>query len=117
MSGKGQTEGSHFYTIRSSLYDLFIAAGAIRALQSEGKGRMAEPESKSTWEDLYRATILETDDTILPVRIQAVREAIAERLRDISRSSNGASAAERDAIADAIAGLRALGKERASAAD
>jgi hypothetical protein len=46
-----------------------------------------------------------------------VREAIAERLRDISRSSNGASAAERDAIADAIAGLRALGKERASAAD
>ncbi len=69
------------------------------------------------WEELYRAAIQEADDRVLPVRIQAVHEAIAERLRDISRSSNGASAAERNAIADAIEALRALVKERPAAAD
>jgi len=78
---------------------------------------MVEPESKSMWEELYRAAIQEADDRVLPVRIQAVHEAIAERLRDISRSSNGASAAERNAIADAIEALRALVKERPAAAD
>lgn len=86
-------------------------------MQSDGKELSTGLKSMSTWQELYLAAILETDDTNLLDRIHAVRQAIAERLRDISRSSNGASEVERNDIADAMEALRALAKERAVAAD
>ncbi len=75
-------------------------------------------ETKATWQELYQATLLEKDEAAFPLRLQAVSEAIAERLRDIARSAEGSSAIhERDSIADAIAMLRTVAKQRAQAPD
>ncbi len=66
--------------------------------------------SKSTWQELYRAAILETDDAILPSRVKAAHEALENRLSDIRDRTDGSG--ERNAIYDAVVALEALVGER-----
>jgi hypothetical protein len=62
------------------------------------------------WQHLYEAAILETDRGNLPRLIQTAHTAIHARLGQLG-GDNGDSSAERQAIADALAGLRILGEE------
>jgi hypothetical protein len=69
------------------------------------------------WQQCYEAAILETDRSLLPKRITEAQAAIdrrVEELRSRRDSNNGAAdghAAEEQAIADALAGVRILIKE------
>jgi hypothetical protein len=64
---------------------------------------------KLTWQKLFSQAILETDDTVLPRRIDAVYKAIAERLQEVTRLPEGIM--ECRAMADAISTLSALARE------
>jgi len=66
--------------------------------------------SKSTWQDLYRAAILETDDAVLPSRVRAAHAALENRLSDIRDRTDGSG--ERNSIYDAVVALEALVSER-----
>ena len=63
-----------------------------------------------SWQRLYEAAILETNRGNLPRLIQTAHAAIHARLDQLC-GDNGDSTAERQAIADAIAGLRILKEE------
>jgi hypothetical protein len=67
-------------------------------------------ELKLTWQELYRAAILETDDAVLPSRVKAAHEALAKRLSDIRERSDRSE--ERDAIYHAVLELESLINER-----
>lgn len=60
------------------------------------------------WEPLYLAATLETDNSKLPQRIASARAAINARWDRLPEGS----VEERDAIANALAGLRSLREER-----
>lgn len=62
------------------------------------------------WFDAYRAAILELDLQKLPERINAAREAVRSRLKDIEGDSN--HHAERRQIEDALGDLRVLEREK-----
>jgi hypothetical protein len=66
---------------------------------------------KYTWEELYRAAILETNDTLLGQRIDAAEAAIGARLNELALNGH-ASGEERCAIRDALNGLRVVRSER-----
>jgi len=63
-----------------------------------------------TWHESYLSAVLETDWTKMHERIQAAESAIDERQRVLSLD-HGGTAQERQAIADAINGLKALRTE------
>jgi hypothetical protein len=63
-----------------------------------------------SWQHLYEAAILETNRGKLPRLIQSAHSAIHARLDQLGED-NGDSMAERQAIADALAGLRILREE------
>jgi hypothetical protein len=63
------------------------------------------------WEGLYEAAILETDDAKLPQRLRSAKAAIDVRLQEI-QLDHGGTPEERQAIADALAGLIVLRRER-----
>jgi hypothetical protein len=67
-------------------------------------------ELKLTWQELYRAAILETNDAVLPSRVKAAHEALAKRLSDIRERTDRSE--ERDAIYHAVVALEALINER-----
>jgi hypothetical protein len=62
------------------------------------------------WDEAYRAALVETDDTKLGELIEAARSAIDDRLREL-QMDHGGTPDERQAIIDAISGLRVLGRE------
>lgn len=62
------------------------------------------------WQQFYQQAILETDRSLLPVLIRAAQAAIDLRI-DQLRFDDLDSTAERDAIADALTGLRVLEQE------
>jgi hypothetical protein len=62
------------------------------------------------WQRFYEAAILETNRERLPQLIQAAQAAIDARI-DQLRMNHHDSAEERQAIADALAGLRLLKEE------
>ena len=62
------------------------------------------------WQNLYQAAILETDWSQIEGRIQAADSAISARLHEFS-VDHGGTAEENQAIKDALAGLRVLGRE------
>lgn len=64
----------------------------------------------SKWHEAYKAAVLETDWTKIEERILAAESAIREREHEFSLN-HGGTAEERQAIADAISGMRALRKE------
>ncbi len=64
----------------------------------------------ASWQELYRAAILETDDDTLPSRVKAAHEALAKRLSDITEKTDVPE--ERNAIYDAVIALEALIRER-----
>ena len=64
---------------------------------------------KLTWQELFSLAILETDDTVLPRRIDAVYKAIAERLQEVTRLPEGIM--ECRLMTDAISTLSALAGE------
>jgi hypothetical protein len=63
------------------------------------------------WEASYRAAILETDDVRLGSFITVAKGAIDHRLEELQKD-HGGSTEERRAIADALAALNALRRER-----
>jgi hypothetical protein len=62
------------------------------------------------WQRFYEDAILETDRSRLPVLIRTAHAAIDARIEQLKDDHHG-SAEERQAIADAIAGLRVLKRE------
>jgi len=63
-----------------------------------------------SWQEVYRAAILETDWTMIHERLQAAEREIDERQRVLSLD-HGGTPEERQAIADAIHGLAHLKTE------
>jgi hypothetical protein len=72
---------------------------------------MTPLDSKSNWQDLYRAAVLETDDWELNVRIRAAKDAIAARLQKLDLDHYRALE-ERHQITEALSGISILEKER-----
>lgn len=62
------------------------------------------------WQQHYEAAILETDRSRLPALIKAAQDAINSRINQISNDHQG-TPEEREAIADALAGIRVLQEE------
>jgi hypothetical protein len=61
------------------------------------------------WEELYKAAILETDDTKLPNCVQAAKAAIDARLYEWL--DHGGTPEERQAISDALSSLSVIRRE------
>ena len=76
---------------------------------------MADTDSSSPeilypeWQGEYRAALMELDPKKMLERVAAAETAIFKRLQTMSRSSD--NHAERQAIEDALTGLRVLKKE------
>ncbi len=62
------------------------------------------------WEELYKAAILETDDTKLPNCVEAAKAAIDTQLREW-QVDHGGTPEERQAISDAISSLSVIRRE------
>lgn len=62
------------------------------------------------WQEHYTDALLETDWTAIRMRIQAAESAIQARLHVLSED-HGGTVEERQAIGDAVVGLRFLRKE------
>jgi hypothetical protein len=62
------------------------------------------------WQRFYQDAIVETDRSRLPVLIRAAHVAIDARIEQL-KDHHQASTEERQAIADALAGLRLLKRE------
>lgn len=74
---------------------------------------LANDESAfQNWQDAYRQAILETDDSVLPKRIEAAQVAIKARLEELARD-HGGTVEEQQSISDALRALDVLQKERA----
>jgi hypothetical protein len=79
------------------------------------KAIMADPEFSSPeilypeWQREYRAALMELDPKKMLERVTAAETTIFKRLQTISRSAD--NHAERQAIEDALTGLRTLKKE------
>jgi hypothetical protein len=63
-----------------------------------------------SWQDKYEEAILETDREKLLSRIIAAQHAVNDRLREI-QADHGATPEERQALMDAMHGLRTLRNE------
>jgi hypothetical protein len=59
------------------------------------------------WQQYYEAAILETDRSRLPALIKVAQHAINSRIQQIGSDHQGTTE-EREAIADALAGIRIL---------
>lgn len=66
-----------------------------------------------TWYESYRAAILETDWTKMQERLRSAEFEIHERQHILSRD-HGGTPEEKQAIADALNGMKALRTESAS---
>jgi hypothetical protein len=66
--------------------------------------------SEYVWEGVYKAALVETDDGKLPNRIQAAKVAIDNRLYEL-QMDHGDIPEERQALSDALVGLRSLRRE------
>jgi len=64
------------------------------------------------WYESYKAAVLETDWTKMQARVQAARHEIDERRRILSQD-HGGTPEEREALEDAMRGLRVLGNDAA----
>lgn len=62
------------------------------------------------WEELYKASLLETDRAKLRERVHAAKAAIDDRLQEL-QLDHGGSPEERIAISDALAALNVLRRE------
>ena len=65
-----------------------------------------------SWHESYRAALLETDGKKIQQRIQAAEAEIKDRQRVLSED-HGGTPEERQAIADALGGLKVVLKESA----
>lgn len=67
-------------------------------------------EAGYDWEGIYEAAILETDNGKLAQRVRAAKAAIDARLQ-VLQLDHGGTPEERQAIADALAGLSILRRD------
>ena len=65
------------------------------------------------WYEAYKTAVLETDWTKMQERLQSAEGAIKQRQRVLSMD-HGGTPAERQAIADALSGMRSLKAETAA---
>ena len=63
------------------------------------------------WEELYKASLLETDWAKVRERVHAAKAAIDDRLQELQQDHGGGSPEERIAISDALAALNVLRRE------
>jgi len=63
-----------------------------------------------TWQQLYEAAILETDDTKLPERLAAAKASVDTRLLEL-QANHGGTPEEQQGIHDALTGLAVLRRE------
>lgn len=62
------------------------------------------------WYEAYKTAVLETEWTTMPARLEAAEDAIHERQRVLSMD-HGGTPEERQAIADALSGIKSLKAE------
>jgi hypothetical protein len=77
-------------------------------------GEVVQLNGTYNWQRYYEAAILETDRSQLSKLIAIAQAAIDERVAELRSHQNGeanGTTAEKQAIADALAGLRILNKE------
>ena len=75
--------------------------------------RMIRVPTRYSWQDSYRAALLETDWTRMVELVQAAESEIHKRRLELSKDHNGTQE-EREAVVNALNGLRVL---RMDAAD
>jgi hypothetical protein len=93
-----------------------IAKGEITVGITDGEGPQSQPEPEFTeelkypqWQKPFQEALLELDKDKLPKRVSVAETAILDRLHSMSQEPN--NHAERQALADALSGLRILKKE------
>jgi len=64
-----------------------------------------------SWQDSYKLAILETNDSVLPKRIEEAQVAIKARLRELALD-HGGTVEEQQALADALRVLAVLRRQR-----
>ena len=69
-------------------------------------------ETNHTWEQLYKAAVLETDNGKLPQLIDQARTAINARVKELSMDGNNPS--ELQALEQALQSLKVVHQERCS---
>lgn len=74
-------------------------------------GESEKSPEHDDWQKFYMAAVLETDDGKVPQRVREAKAAIDARL-EVLQLDHGGTPEERQAIADALAGLNALRSER-----
>ena len=72
--------------------------------------RLLSMSNSYPWQQYYEAAILETDRSRLPALIKVAQDAIESRIQQIGNDHQG-TPEEREAIADALAGIRVLRQE------
>jgi hypothetical protein len=85
---------------------------AMFAPKDRGEIHEVHMTSKYSWYEFYKTALLETDWTKMQERIQEAESAMDERQRVLSADHGGAPE-ERQALADAISGLRVLRRDAA----
>jgi len=66
-----------------------------------------------SWQTSYRAALLETDWTKMAELVQVAESEIQKRRQELSRDHNGTQE-EREAVVNALNGLRVLGMDAAA---
>jgi hypothetical protein len=69
--------------------------------------REIEVPTTNSWQDFYKAALLETDWTRMVERVQAAESEIHKRRLELSKDHNGTQE-EREAVVNALNGLRVL---------
>jgi len=87
------------------------AGGRVMATEDSPSPHILYPH----WQNEYQATIVELDREKLSQRVEAAETAIYTRLQQISQGSD--HQAERQAIEDAVAGLRILKRDKLGSPD
>jgi hypothetical protein len=76
-------------------------------------GTSSSDVSYPAWQPAYKAALVELDPKKLRERVQAAEDAIFNRLQELAQNSNSQEhKAERQAIEDALANIRALQRDK-----
>jgi hypothetical protein len=77
----------------------------MRTIESDDNddtnGTHSRRNGKQEWEKLYRAAVLESEQSILPQRIKAASDAISDRVASLARRADS-HGKEQDALARAL---------------
>jgi hypothetical protein len=101
---------SVFKIDRFSVFDKWHISNIVRFARKGEGVREVHRTMTYRWHESYKAALLETDWTKMPERIQSAESEIHKRQRLLSED-HGGTPEERQALADAITGMKVLRRE------